>query len=77
MNNIYLQYYRNKNGNEQLYALDQSIQTLYIIGDSENWKTKTKLVNYIIWNLVIIEIFFIYLKYKQLYNYVLISLKFN
>ena len=36
LNNIYLQYYRNKNGNEQLYALDQSIQTLYIIGDSEN-----------------------------------------
>ena len=36
LNNIYLQYYRNKNGNEQLYALDQSIQTLYVIGDSEN-----------------------------------------
>ena len=36
LNNIYLQFYRNKNGNEQLYALDQSIQTLYIIGDSEN-----------------------------------------
>ena len=52
LNNIYLQYYRNKNGNEQLYALDQSIQTLYIIGDSENWKTKTKLVK--IWNLVVI-----------------------
>ena len=36
LNDIYLQFYRNKNGNEQLYALDQSIQTLYIIGDSEN-----------------------------------------
>jgi len=36
LDNIYLQFYRNKNGNEQLYALDQSIQTLYIIGDSEN-----------------------------------------
>ena len=36
LNNTYLQFIRNKNGNEQLYALDQSIQTLYIIGDSSN-----------------------------------------
>ena len=34
INNLYLQYYQDKNGIENLYVLDQSIQTLYIIGDS-------------------------------------------
>ena len=34
INNLYLQYYQDKNGSELLYVLDQSIQTLYIVGDS-------------------------------------------
>ena len=34
INNLYLQFYQNQNETEKLYVLDQSIQTLYIIGDS-------------------------------------------
>ena len=36
LNNLYLQYYGDKNGTEDLYILDQSEQTLYILGDSSN-----------------------------------------
>ena len=34
INNLYLQYYYNLNESERLFVLDQSKQTLYIIGDS-------------------------------------------
>ena len=36
INNMYLQYQHNLNEPERLYVLDQSKQTLYIIGDSSN-----------------------------------------
>ena len=36
LNNLYLQYYEDKNGTEDLYILDQSEQTLYVLGDSSN-----------------------------------------
>ena len=36
VNCLYLQFYQSQNESEKLYVLDQSIQTLYIIGDSSN-----------------------------------------
>ena len=37
INNLYLQYQNNINESERLYVLDQSKQTLYIIGDSASY----------------------------------------